>query len=126
MSSDSGGVILVFPSCPSLAAEHELEGAHAASHFVDHFLLHQVEAHGYERHAEHQVHGAEDEAQIDLLSLDNSFAWNDVSKPNRAEADETEVRAVQEVPAFPFGEEDSTETNVPAAESNKIIRHFNA
>jgi hypothetical protein len=119
LSSDSGGIVLVVPSCPSLAAEHELEGPHAASHLVDHFLLHQVEAHGYERHAEHQVHGAEDEAEIDLLALDNSFTWNDVSKPNRAEADEAEVGTVQEVPAFPFGEQDGAETNVPTAESKK-------
>lgn len=102
LSSDSGGIVLVVPSIPSLAAEHELEGPHAGSHLVDHFLLHEVEAHGYERHAEHQIHGAEDEAELDLLTLDNSFTRNDVSKPNRAEADEAEVRTVQEVPAFPF------------------------
>jgi hypothetical protein len=118
LSSDSGGVVLVFPSWPSLAAEHEFEGPHAAPHLVDHFLLHQVEAHGYERHAQHQIHGAEDEAELNLLALDHSFARNDVSEPNRAEADEAEIRTVQEVPAFPFGEQDSAETDVPAAEIN--------
>lgn len=98
---------------------------------MNYFLLHEVEAHRYERHAEHQIHGAKDEAKLDLLTLDNSFSRNDVSKPNRAEADEAEVGAVQEVPAFPFGEQDSTETDVPTAESKHCkqglsVRRFNA
>lgn len=84
---------------------------------MHYFLLHQVEAHGNKSHAKHQVHGAEDETDVDLLALDHSFSWNDVSKPNRAEADEAKVRTVKEVPAFPLREQDRTETNVPAAEN---------
>jgi hypothetical protein len=80
---------------------------------VHNFLLHQVETHGYERHAQHQIHGAEDEAQLDLLALNDALTRNDVSETNRAQADEAEIGTVQEVPAFPLREQDSTETDVP-------------
>jgi hypothetical protein len=102
-----------------LATEHELECPHAGPHLMDHFLLHQVETHGDESHAKHQVHGTEDEAELNLLTTDNSFSRHDVSKPNRAEAYEAEVRTVQEVPVLPLGEQDSTETNVPTAENRQ-------
>jgi hypothetical protein len=104
-----------------LAAEHKLERPHAGPHLVDHFLLHQVEAHGDKSHAQHQVHGAEDEAELYLMTADHSFARNNVSKTNCTEAYEAEVRTVQEVPLLPFGEQDGTETNVAAEERKKII-----
>lgn len=89
---------------------------------MDHLLLHQVEAHGDESHAEHQVHGTEDETQLNFLAADHSLARNDVSEPNRAEAYEAEVRAVQEVPSLPFGEQDRAEANVPAADNRLFLR----
>ena len=104
VSSDSRRLLLDVAVQPPLACEHVLERSHARPHLVNHFLLHQVEAHCYKRHAQHQVHGAEDETDVDFLTLDHSFPRNYVSKPNCAEADEAKVGTVQEVPTFPLRE----------------------
>jgi len=47
VSSDSRRFILDVTVQPPLACEHVLEGTHAGPHLVNHFLLHQVEAHCY-------------------------------------------------------------------------------
>ena len=104
VSSDSRRLLLDVAVQPPLACEHVLERSHARPHLVNHFLLHQVEAHCYKCHAQHQVHGAEDETDVDFLTLDHSFPRNYVSKPNCAEADEAKVGTVQEVPTFPLRE----------------------
>ena len=111
----------------SLACEHVLKGPHAGPHLVNNLLLHKVEAHCYQRHAQHQVHGAEDETDINFLALDHSFSWNYVSKPNRTEADEAKVGTVQEVPTFPLREQDGSKTNVPKAENRRShdTNHYN-
>ena len=126
MSSDFRLLLLLDVTVqPPLAREHELECSHAAPHLVYHLFLHQVEAHGNKRHAQHQVHGAEYETHVDFLTPDHSFPWNYVSKPNRAEADEAKVRTVQEVPAFPLREQNSAEADVPTAENKTLAEKRN-
>lgn len=95
----------------------------ARSHLVHDLFLHQVEAHGDQRHAEHQVHRAEDERQVkDFVGADYLVAGHKVAEPDSAEADETEVGAVEEVPIFPKGKEDGAAADV--AETKKYGGNF--
>lgn len=77
-----------------------------------HVLLHQVKAHGDQGHAQHQVHGAQYEAELDALDgvrpgagPGGVAARHEVAEPYGAQRYETEVRPVEELPVFPFGEQ---------------------
>jgi len=74
--------------------------------------LHQVEAHGDQGHAEHQVHGTQNEAELDAFNgirlvpvLGDVFAGHEVAEPDGAQRYETEVRRVEEFPFLPFGKQ---------------------
>lgn len=65
--------------------------------------LHEIEAHGNQGHAQHEVHGAEDEAQLEpLLCRVDLVAGNEVTETDGAQRDEAEVGAVQELPILVF------------------------
>lgn len=89
-----------------------------------HVLLHQVETHGDQGHAEHQVHGAQDEAQLDALQragagngavvrAQDLAAGHEVTEPDGAQRYEAEVRPVEELPFFPLGEQHRATGYVP-------------
>lgn len=70
--------------------------------------LHEVEAHGNEGHAEHQVHGTQHEAYIDGTPIGTgtigSVPRNNISETNRAQRNEAKITTIQEIPTFIFGE----------------------
>lgn len=95
-----------------------------------HVLLHQVETHGDQRHAEHQVHGAQYEAELDAFygtgpgaaGVGHVAAGHEVAEPDGAQRYETEIRAVEELPVFPFGKQHGTSGYVPV-ENTKYPDH---
>lgn len=94
-----------------------------------HVLLHQVEAHGDQSHAQHQVHGTQYEAELHALDgtlphlaggavvlvlrrIGGLAARHEVTEPDGAQRYETEIRPVEKRPLFPFGEQDRSAGNV--------------
>jgi len=109
-SLDRGAVnVVVFGAA---ARETVADGFGTRAELVDHLLLHQVEAHGDDGHAQHQVHGAENETHVQPLGRVDLIAGDNVSEANGAQRDEAEVGAVQKVPVFPLGEKKGAATNV--------------
>lgn len=88
-----------------VATHHVLDGVRGRPYFVYHFLLHQIETHRYQGHAQHEVHGADDEAHVQPSALVDLIARNYVPETDRAQRYETEIGTVQEVPRLPFGEQ---------------------
>ena len=82
----------------------------AAAYLGDDLFLHEIKAHGDEGHADDQVHGAEDEAQLDTGRTVERIARHQIAQTGRAQTDETEIGTVQKVPFFPL-----TEQHGPAA-----------
>lgn len=85
-----------------------------------HVLLHQIEAHGDQRHAQHQIHGTQYETQLDALDRTGTSsrtgdvaAWHEITEPDGAQRYKTEVRPVEELPVFPFGKQYCTSGYVP-------------
>ena len=62
---------------------------------------------------EHQVHGAEDEGQIEALGSVDFVTGHDVAETYGRQGDEAEIRAVQHVPVLPFGKQDGSAPNIP-------------
>lgn len=86
-----------------------------------HVLLHQIETHGDQCHAEHQVHGAQNEAELDAFygtgpgttRVGHVAAGYEVTEPDGAQRYETEIRSVEELPIFPFRKQHGTTGYVP-------------
>lgn len=102
--------------------------------FHHNVLLHQVETHGDQSHAQHQVHGTQYEAQLDNgtgaaavtgtrtgtgagartdARAGDAVARHEVAEPDGAQRYEAEVRPVKELPGLPFGEQYGASGNVP-------------
>lgn len=83
------------------------------TYFGDDFLLHQIETHGDESHADDEVHGAKNERQFNAGRAVYLVAGHQVSEARRAQTDETEIGAVQVVPiGFPLLEQDRAADHV--------------
>lgn len=98
--------------------------------------MHQVEAHGDQGHAQHQVHGTQYEAQFDDGSgagaitgtrtstsigactdtgagASDAVARHEVAESNGAQRYEAEVGPVEKLPGLPFGEQYGASGYVP-------------
>jgi len=72
-----------------------------------HVLLHEIVAHGYQTHAQQQIHKVDDELGLAALGgVAGTPAWDQIAHADLAERRDAEVSTVQEVPALPLGEHD--------------------
>lgn len=89
-------------------------------------MLHQIETHGDQGHAQHQVHGTQYEAELDAFYrirlvpvLGDVFARHEVTEPDGAQRYETEVGRVEEFPLLPFGEQHGASGYEPLTKTHK-------
>lgn len=67
---------------------------------MDDFVVDHVEAHGGERHAGHDVDGAEPYGGVGLVVEERIGTGHHVAEPYGGETHEAEVEAVQQGPVF--------------------------
>lgn len=98
--------------------------------------MHEVETHGDQGHAQHQIHGTQYEAQLDDgagasavtgtrantsigactdtgAGASDAVARHEVAEPNGAQRYEAEVGPVEKLPGLPFGEQYGASGYVP-------------
>lgn len=106
-----------------MAAKASLNAPFDRSHVVDDLLLHQIEAHGDQRHAQQQVNDADYELGVEFGPVElhiarleelkeraeyyslaliafggfSCLARNDVAKPDAAERNEAEIAAGEQI-----------------------------
>ena len=80
-------------------------------HLLHNLLLHQVQAHGHQRHPQQDVHGADDQLGVGLFLVDIVthvkdvvVAGDEIAEADGQEAGEAEVGTVQVTPTFPGSE----------------------
>lgn len=111
--------------------------------------MHQVETHGNQGHAQHQVHGTQYEAQLDDgtgagtvtgtrtgagieactetgAGTGDAVSRHEVTKPDGAQRYEAKVRPVEELPGLPFGEQYGSSGYIPWDKKKKKIQNINS
>ena len=83
-----------------------------APHLGDDLLLHKIEAHGNKGHADDQIHGAKNKAELDATGTVERVAGHVVTESSRAQRNETKVGALEEVPILPLTEEHGTTAHI--------------